>query len=177
MPGPSVVPVNGDVDLPAEVDVVVVGGGIIGCSTALELVESGMRVAVCEKGGIGCEQSSRNWGWVRISRRDPREVPLMTESLRIWEGLEKRTGKNVGYRRAGILFTCADDKEYAANERWHQNLKGYQLNSRMISVREFEDMCPGTTLNLKGALFTSEDGRAEPRPRLQRPRERVARMC
>ncbi|MGW8171557.1 MAG: FAD-dependent oxidoreductase [Stutzerimonas stutzeri] len=49
------------------VDVVVIGGGIIGVSTALELAERGVSVALCEKGGIGEEQSSRNWGWVRIS--------------------------------------------------------------------------------------------------------------
>ena len=73
MPGPYVVPVHGDAELPKEVDVVVIGGGIIGTSTALELVDQGLRVALCEKGGIGHEQSSRNWGWVRISRRDPRE--------------------------------------------------------------------------------------------------------
>ncbi len=74
-------------------DVVVIGGGIIGTSTALELADSGMRVALCEKGGIGHEQSSRNWGWVRISRRDPREVPLMAEALRIWADLNRRTGR------------------------------------------------------------------------------------
>lgn len=96
MPGPYVVPVHGDADLPERVDVVVVGGGIIGCSTALELVESGLSVALCEKGGIGREQSSRNWGWVRISRRDPREVPLMAEALRIWQGLDARIGRDTG---------------------------------------------------------------------------------
>ena len=74
MPGPYVVPVHGDAELPKEVDVVVIGGGIIGVSTALELSEQRLRVALCEKGGIGQEQSSRNWGWVRISRRDPREA-------------------------------------------------------------------------------------------------------
>ena len=88
MPGPFVVPVHGDVDLPAKVDVVVIGGGIIGCSTALELAERGMTVALCEKGGIGHEQSSRNWGWVRITRRDPREVPQSARGA-IW-GIPKR---------------------------------------------------------------------------------------
>ena len=77
MPGPYVIPVHGDLELPKEVDVVIIGGGIIGASTALELSERGMRVALCEKGGIAQEQSSRNWGWVRIACRDPREVPLM----------------------------------------------------------------------------------------------------
>lgn len=83
MPGPFVVPVHGNAEPPAEVDVVVIGGGIIGTSTALELAEAGQRVALCEKGGIGHEQSSRNWGWVRVARRDPREIPLVLEALRL----------------------------------------------------------------------------------------------
>ncbi|PTE23381.1 D-amino-acid oxidase [Cereibacter changlensis JA139] len=162
MPGPYVVPVHGDADLPREVDVVVIGGGIIGCSTALELVESGLRVALCEKGGIGREQSSRNWGWVRISRRDPREVPLMAEALRIWSGLDARLGRDTGYRRAGIMFTCADDLQFAQHETWNRHLEGYQLDSRMLSGREFKEMFPDSNLQLKGALYTAADGRAEP---------------
>lgn len=162
MPGPYVVPVHGDAELPKQVDVVVVGGGIIGSSTALELAERGLRVALCEKGGIGHEQSSRNWGWVRISRRDPREVPLMAEALRIWNTLDKRVEGDTGYKRAGILFTCATDREYADHERWNQNLEGYQLDSRMLSAKEFDNLVPGSKMDIKGALYTAEDGRAEP---------------
>jgi glycine/D-amino acid oxidase-like deaminating enzyme len=162
MPGPYVVPVHGDAELPKEVDVVIIGGGIIGVSTALELSERGLRVAVCEKGGIGQEQSSRNWGWVRISRRDPREVPLMAEALRIWSTLDTRTGRDTGYKKAGIVFTCANDAQYADHERWNKNLEGYQLESRMVNAAEFKNLFPGSQLELKGALFTAADGRAEP---------------
>lgn len=162
MPGPFVVPVHGDLDLPAKVDVVVIGGGIIGCSTALELAERGMTVALCEKGGIGHEQSSRNWGWVRITRRDPREVPLMAEALRIWPDLAKRTGRDLGYTQAGVAFACADDTEFEEHERWLENLKDYQIDSRMVSGREFKELFPGSEMDVKGALFTAVDGRAEP---------------
>ena len=96
MPGPTPTRVKSDYILPERVDVVVVGGGIIGASTALELAERGLSVLLAEKGDIAGEQSSRNWGWVRLSVRDPREIPLMIEAIRIWEGLEARMGRKTG---------------------------------------------------------------------------------
>ena len=110
MPGPAPTPVASDTNLPARVDVVVIGGGIVGTSTALELAERGQSVLLAEKGEIGAEQSSRNWGWVRLSLRDPREIPLMIESIRIWEGLEERTGRKLGYTKCGILFAAAGEQ-------------------------------------------------------------------
>ena len=74
--GPVVDPVSSDETLPQRVSVVIVGGGIIGASTALFLAKRGVSVALCEKGQIAGEQSSRNWGWVRKMGRDPRELPL-----------------------------------------------------------------------------------------------------
>ena len=44
---------------------------------------------LCEKGDIGGEQSSRNWGWCRKMGRDAREIPLALESLRLWRGDER----------------------------------------------------------------------------------------
>ena len=79
------------------------------------------------------EQSSRNWGWVRISRRDPREVPLMAEALRLWRGMDARLGRPTGYVRSGIVFTCADEAELAAAEGWARALDDYQIAHRMLS--------------------------------------------
>ena len=162
MPGPRVTPVHSDPDLPSRVDVVVIGGGIIGCSTALELAEAGLRVALCEKGEIAHEQSSRNWGWVRISRRDPREVPLMAEALRIWPDLNERTGREVGYRKAGIMFACHSDKDLSNNEKWAEHARPFQIESKVLTGRAFVDLMPGCEQGVKGGLFTSADGRAEP---------------
>jgi glycerol-3-phosphate dehydrogenase len=46
---------------PERCDVAVIGGGIVGVSTAYELARRGVQVALLEKGAIGCEQSGRNW--------------------------------------------------------------------------------------------------------------------
>ncbi len=162
MPGPPVNPFVSDSDLPKQVDVVVIGGGIVGASTALELVESGLSVLLCEKGEIGGEQSSRNWGWVRISFRDPREIPLMIEAMRIWEGLDTRTGRDTGYVKSGILFAPKTAKDWARYERWSEHLTQHQIECRMVSGGEFNKLMPKHRMSAKGALYTPMDGRAEP---------------
>src|SRR6185295_14570331 len=57
-------------------DVVVIGGGIVGCATAYHLARRGARVILLEKGRVAHEQSSRNMGAVRQQARDPIETPL-----------------------------------------------------------------------------------------------------
>ena len=162
MPGPRVVPFYGDEKLAKKVDVIVIGGGIIGASTALELAEQGLKVALCEKGGLACEQSSRNWGWVRISRRDPREIPLMIEAMRMWETLDRRLGRDTGYTKSSITFACATEELFNSYADWNRNLEPYGIESRMLSGPEFARMFPGLRTTPYGALHTPADGRAEP---------------
>ena len=162
MPGPRVTPVHGDETLPSRVDVVVIGGGIIGSSTALELSDMGLRVALCEKGGIGREQSSRNWGWVRISRRDEREIPLMASSLKLWPALRERTGRDLGYRKSGIMFACKTEQMMDRFERWSAHLEPYQLDTRIVTKDEFDTLMPGNREAVVGGMFTAADGVAEP---------------
>ncbi|MEX0318794.1 MAG: NAD(P)/FAD-dependent oxidoreductase [Ruegeria sp.] len=162
MPGPKPNPVESDLTLPKQVDVVVIGGGIIGTSTALELAERGVSVLLCEKGEIGAEQSSRNWGWVRLGMRDPREIPLMVEAIRLWEGLENRIGRQTGYTQSGILFGASGKRSHGNLERWAQHVDGLQTGTRMVSGAEMDALLPGHAMSLPGALYTPKDGRAEP---------------
>jgi glycine/D-amino acid oxidase-like deaminating enzyme len=79
MPVPLPDYVDSDDSLPDRVDVAIIGGGIIGTCTAMELAERGLKVALFEKGRIAGEQSGRNWGWCRQMGRDSREMPLIVE--------------------------------------------------------------------------------------------------
>ena len=162
MPGPNLPHFQANLALPKRVDVVVVGGGIIGASTALELAERGHSVLLCEKGQIAGEQSSRNWGWVRISQRDPRELPLMAQALKIWDGLEERTGHPTGFRRAGILYTASSGREEQQLERWADQLEPFDLPGQMLRARELEAVMPGCQILPQAGFFTPQDGRAEP---------------
>ena len=60
--------VQGDSELPDSVDVVVIGGGFVGCCTALNLAERGVSVAICEKGVVAGEASGRAAGLIEYEQ-------------------------------------------------------------------------------------------------------------
>ena len=159
---PRVDPVRTTSELPAETDVVVIGGGIVGASTALFLAERGVSVALCEKGRIAGEQSSRNWGWCRKMGRDLAEVPLAVESLRLWEGMNARTNAETGFRQTGIVYLCETAKEAAKHEAWLAQAASYQIDSRLIGPDEIDRLLPGSSRRWPAALYTPSDGCAEP---------------
>jgi glycine/D-amino acid oxidase-like deaminating enzyme len=148
--------------LPACADVVVIGGGIIGASTALNLAERGVSVALCEKGHIGGEQSSRNWGWCRKMGRDIAEIPLAIESLRLWEQMNARTGAETGFRRTGILYLCERDRDVGKHAAWLSATRQFQIDSRILGPDEIDRLLPGSARRWPGALYTPSDGVAEP---------------
>ncbi|RWD68545.1 MAG: FAD-binding oxidoreductase [Mesorhizobium sp.] len=154
--------VPSEAPLPSSVDVVIIGGGIIGASAALYLAKRGVSVILCEKGYISGEQSSRNWGWVRQAQRDPREIPLMIESMRLWDRMNEAVEGETGFRRAGIMFAASSDKEVAHNEAWLNQARPYQIDARMVSGAELDRVMPGGARRWKAALYCASDGRAEP---------------
>ena len=159
---PRVDPVSSDEALPARVDVVVIGGGIIGASTALFLAEKGVSVALCEKGHIAGEQSSRNWGWCRKMGRDPRELPLIIESLRLWQGMNERVEAETGFRQAGIMYLAETQAELGELEGWLEHARQYQLDTRLLTRAEATELMPGLTGKWVGGALHRErrQGRA-----------------
>src|SRR5436309_9026299 len=124
---PRVDPVRSDEALPAQADVVIVGGGIIGASTALFLAQRGVSTVLCEKGHIAGEQSSRNWGWCRKMGRDPREIPLIIESLRLWERMNGTVEAETGFRQCGIMYLAESQAELENLAAWLEHARQYQL--------------------------------------------------
>jgi glycine/D-amino acid oxidase-like deaminating enzyme len=159
---PRVDPVRSDDTLPARADVVIIGGGIIGTSTALFLAQKGVSTVLCEKGHIAGEQSSRNWGWCRKMGRDPREIPLIIESLRLWQGMNEMVEAETGFRQSGIMYLAETEAELTQLEAWLEHARQYQLDTRIISRGEAEELMPGLTGAWTGALYTASDGKAEP---------------
>jgi glycine/D-amino acid oxidase-like deaminating enzyme len=148
--------------VPREVDVVIVGGGIIGASTALVLAERGQKVALCEKGRIAGEQSSRNWGWVRRMGRDPAELPLGVESLRLWADLNERVGAETGFRTTGISYLAETPDEMDGLERMHADARRHGVDTRLLTPAAAAELLPGLSRSVLGALHAPDDGRAEP---------------
>lgn len=147
---------------PEAVDVVVIGGGIVGSSTAWFLAKDGHKVALCEKGRIGGEQSSRNWGFVRQQGRDPAEMPMIMESLRIWRGLEAEIGEDVGFVQGGCLYLAHDQKELDQRNKWLAVAEQYQIDTRSLNSAEIDALLEGSDGRWAGGTYTASDGRAEP---------------
>ena len=151
-----------DLDLPRRTGVVVIGAGIIGISTALAMAEKGMAVTVLEKGRVGAEQSSRNWGWCRTTGRDLAEVPLAMESVRMWGRMAARIGADVGFRTAGVAYVAETQRELAGHAAWLERARDYQVASRLLDASETAALLPGAGQRFAGCLYTASDGRAEP---------------
>ncbi len=149
-------------DLPPQADVVVIGGGIVGTCTAYYLARRGIRVALVEKGRIGAEQSSRNWGWCRQQNRDARELPMATKSLDLWDGLAADLGEGVGFRRCGLLYLSNDEAEIAGWARWRDFARGQGVATHMLSAAEAAERGRATGKAWKGGVFSPSDGIADP---------------
>jgi len=148
--------------LPKSADAVVIGGGIVGVFAAYYLARSGLRVALVEKGRIGAEQSSRNWGWCRQQNRDGRELLIATKSLDLWERFAADSGEDTGFRRCGLFYLSNDEQEIAGWARWHDFARTVGVTTHMLDSAAASERGRATGRGWKGGVFSPTDGIADP---------------
>lgn len=159
---PVITPVQTSPAMPPSTTVVVIGGGIVGLTAALNLAERGIPVTVLEKGRIAGEQSSRNLGWIRKTSRGRDDLPMAQESDRLWAEMRQRVGADVGYSQAGIMYVARNEAQMAAHEAWLASVKGLDVDSRLLTPADIAKLAPGGIGKWVGGLYTPSDGRAEP---------------
>ncbi|RCW19911.1 glycine/D-amino acid oxidase-like deaminating enzyme [Ciceribacter lividus] len=161
MPAPLML-VETTPELPETADAVVIGAGIVGVFAAYHLAKRGLKVALLEKGRVGAEQSSRNWGWCRQQNRDARELPMATKSLDLWEAFAAETGEDTGFRRCGLLYLSNSEEELSGWARWRDFARTVGVTTHMLDQAAATVRAGATGRVWKGGVFSPSDGVADP---------------
>jgi sarcosine oxidase subunit beta len=154
-----------ELGLPANVEVLVIGAGAVGCSVAYNLAERGVRnILVVERGGIGEGSTGRCAGGVRAQFGTEVNVRIGLLSRRILGELEQRLGRGADFRRIGYLLV-ASTKEHMARLRENlamQRRVGLE-DVREVTPEEISRLVPGLAVgDLIGGTFCPSDGIAGP---------------
>lgn len=145
-------------------DVIIVGGGIIGCAAAYYLTKKGCSVLVLEGSkDIGNGGSSRNGGGVRQSGRDPRELPLAMYGIKnLWPTLSEELEVDCEYHQDGNLRLGKTEKHLEILQGLTDRAKACGLDVRMIDGDEVRAINPYLSDEVIGASWCPTDGHANP---------------
>lgn len=143
-------------------EVVIVGGGIVGCATAYYLARRGKKVVLLEKSVIGGEASGRNGGGVRAQCRDRRERPLAMASIKLWAGLEAELGFDVEYVQGGNIRMATKEEGTAMLRHEGEEELADGLVVEMWDRDELRRRAPYLSEVFIGAKYCPTDGTANP---------------
>ncbi|MBI3976886.1 MAG: FAD-binding oxidoreductase [Chloroflexi bacterium] len=145
-------------------DAVVIGGGIIGCSTAYYLAKAGLAVTLVERRGIAAEASGANVGLVLNMGQEPGSIlaRLVRESTRLLPGLDDELGSETEYRQAGALRICLTPEALAEARQEAARQQTAGLDVQVLSPEEALAIEPLLPPHLLGAAFCPIDGYVNP---------------
>ena len=145
-------------------EVVIIGGGIIGCAVSYYLAKMGMDVIVLEGSDhIGNGGSSRNGGGVRQSGRDVRELPLVMYGIKnLWPTLSEELEVDCEYHQDGNLRLGKTEKHKEILTRLADAARGVGLDVRMIDGDEVRRINPYLSDEVTCASWCPTDGHANP---------------
>ncbi|MGP3987220.1 NAD(P)/FAD-dependent oxidoreductase [Streptomyces sp. 3N207] len=150
--------------VPHSADVVIIGGGVMGASTAFHLAEAGVRnIVVLERGDLGCGSSGKPIGGVRAQFSDPLNIELGRRSLHAYQNFAARPGADIRLDTVGYLFLLTSEDQAADFATSVSIQNGLDVPSRMIDPAEAQRLCPYlSTDGLVAAAYSPADGHARP---------------
>ena len=146
-------------------DVIVIGGGVVGCATAYYLAKKGVKnVIVLEADkSIGHGGSSRNGGGVRQSGRDVRELPYAIYAVQnMWPHLSEELGVDVEYYQRGNLRLGKTEMHLEKLEKLASNARSLGLDMNVVDGKTVKEICPYLSDDIIGASWCPTDGHANP---------------
>lgn len=143
-------------------DVIIIGGGINGCATALELARRGVRVALVEKDNIGDGPTGKSSAIIRQHYSNELTARMAHYSLGVFQDFEQRVGGECGFRRTGFVAIAAakDQAGLAANVAMQ---RGVGIRTELLSPAALREVMPGIeTADLVAAAWEEDSGYADP---------------
>jgi len=148
-------------DLPNDADIVVVGGGIVGCSLVYHLAKAGWRnILLLEKHQIGSGTTWHSAALVTVLRGSPTLAALARYSARLYASLERETGQATGWRQNGHLTLAASKQRLESLRHSVSVARSFDLDVEMIGPAEIARQWPLlNTEDLHGALWSPASSR------------------
>jgi len=150
--------------LPSHAQVVIVGGGIVGCSVAYHLTKLGWRdVVVLEQGALSCGTTWHAAGLVGQLRSQQSMTKLIRYSTDLYARLEAETGLATGWKQCGSLSVARTPQRMTQLRRTAASAHAFGVACDVISAREAAELWPlMRTEDLQGAVWLPGDGKANP---------------
>jgi heterotetrameric sarcosine oxidase gamma subunit len=150
--------------LPQRADVVIIGGGIVGCSIAYHLTKEGItNVALLERKQLTSGTTWHAAGLVGQLRATRNLTELAKYTTTLFEGLEKETGQATGFKQNGSFSIALTDGRLEELLRGASMAKNFGLEVDVVSVGEIRERLPHYNMeNVKGGVFLPKDGQVNP---------------
>jgi sarcosine oxidase subunit beta len=151
-------------DLPRTASVVVVGGGVVGCSIAYHLARRGQRdVLVLEREAVGAGTTSKAAGGIRSQFPTETEIRFSLEAIGVFERFQEEFGVDIGYRRIGYLFLVSDPDDLAGYRERMTLQRRLGVDVREITPADARALVPALHVDdLIAAVWGPGDGMAGP---------------
>jgi sarcosine oxidase subunit beta len=144
-------------------DVLVIGGGIVGCAAALQLARRGRKVTLLERDQAGTRASGVNFGGVRQNGRDMRELAIAMRARAMWDDLPRLIGFDGEFRATGNLRLASDEERASQLDQFYTRASERGLGLVRLERQELKARFPWLSAKpIRGVLCPS-DGHANPR--------------